>query len=367
MNTTQRTEPTSSRRGSAVVTLPSDTEILITRAFDAPKALVWEAVTRPEHVLRWWGPEWSPLESCEIDLRVGGTWRYVSRLDGNELAWSGEYRQIDPPDSITSTECFEGYPDAVSLNTMTLTEEAGVTTLQTLVRHSSKEHRDGHLNSGMEGGMQQTFDRLDTLLVAFDSEAERFRRIAGRFSDVLAAVDALPGDAWSRPAHNDGWDAKSPVVHLVQWVPGLFGSAGLDVAPSTDPDVDAVAAWEEMRVKLQAVLDDPEVAAGDVDLGPAGRHTVARGIEQFVTGDVVVHVWDVATAAGLELPNEQLVDAQMAEQMVPAMRAIGDMLVASGHYKPAVAVPAGASIQDQLLAATGRDPHWRPTRGVASG
>jgi uncharacterized protein YndB with AHSA1/START domain len=158
--------PAVDRSGSAVVTLPSDTEILITRQFDAPAALVWEALTRSELVLRWWGPEWCPLESAEIDLRVGGAWRYVARMDdGTELGWRGVYRELDGPRSITSTELFEGFPDAESVNTMTLTEVDGVTTLQTLVRHQSQEFRDGHVNSGMEGGMQQTFNRLDTLLV----------------------------------------------------------------------------------------------------------------------------------------------------------------------------------------------------------
>ena len=86
----------SNRHGSAVVTLPSDTEILITRQFDAPAALVWEALTRPEHIKRWWGPEWCPITSAEIDLRVGGSWRYVCRMDdGTELGWHGEYREID--------------------------------------------------------------------------------------------------------------------------------------------------------------------------------------------------------------------------------------------------------------------------------
>jgi uncharacterized protein YndB with AHSA1/START domain len=160
----------SNRSGSAVVTLPSDTEILITRHFDAPAALVWETLTRSEHVLRWWGPEWCPLISADIDLRVGGAWRYVARMDdGSELGWHGEYREIDAPRSITSTEVFEGFPDAESLNTMTLTEIDGVTTLQTLVRHQSQEFRNGHIESGMEGGMQETFNRLDALLVELAS------------------------------------------------------------------------------------------------------------------------------------------------------------------------------------------------------
>ena len=111
------------RHGSATVTLPSDTEILITRSFEAPRWLVWDAMTTPRHLLRWWGPHYHPLVACEIDLRPGGSWRYVSRgTDGVELAWHGVYHDVVAPERIESTEVFEGFPDAESRNTMTLTE-----------------------------------------------------------------------------------------------------------------------------------------------------------------------------------------------------------------------------------------------------
>jgi uncharacterized protein YndB with AHSA1/START domain len=163
------------RHNSAVVTTPSDTEILITRAFDAPAALVFEAITTPELVRRWWGFETSVWKVCEIDLRVGGAWRYVIVHDGMEVGFHGVYREIDAPHRIVSTEAFEGLaamgitddPDSVaSLNTVTLDEVDGVTTMSTLVRHVTKEHRDGHLASGMEGGMQVSMDRLEDLVRA---------------------------------------------------------------------------------------------------------------------------------------------------------------------------------------------------------
>jgi uncharacterized protein (TIGR03086 family) len=315
---------------------------------------VWEALTRVEHVLRWWGPEWSPLISADIDLRVGGKWRYVSRMeDGTELAWSGVYREIDAPDSLTSTEVFEAFPDAESLNTMTLTEADGVTTLQTLVRHQSQEFRDGHVNSGMEGGMQDTFNRLDDLLVAFDSEAERFRRVAARFSDVVAGV---PADAWSNPAPCEGWVARDVVRHLVEWVPGFFSRAGVELPSEISADDDPVGAWEALREALQAILDDPAVASSEIDIEPVGRHTVAAAIEQFVTADVVVHTWDLARAAGLDV----VVDQEMAGNMVEGMLAMEDVLVASGQFKPAVAVADDADVGTRLIAATGRDPYWTP-------
>jgi uncharacterized protein YndB with AHSA1/START domain len=240
----------SKRYGSAVVTLPSDTDILITRQFDAPAWLVWEALTRPEHVMRWWGPEWCPLESAEIDFRVGGAWRYVSRMDdGSELGWHGVYREIEAPDRIVTTEVFEGFPDGESLNTMTLSESDGITTLRTLVRHTSPANRDGHISSGMEGGMQDTFNRLDDLLVVFDSEAERFRRVAGRFSDVVAATS---DDAWANPTPCEGWVARDVVRHLVEWVPAFFAGAGVALAATRSVDDDPAAAWEQLREGLQS-------------------------------------------------------------------------------------------------------------------
>lgn len=340
------------RHGSAVVTLPSDTEILITRQFDAPAVLVWEALTRPEHIKRWWGPEWCPIISAEIDLRVGGSWRYVSRMDdGTELGWHGEYRAIDHGRSITSTEVFEGFPDAESLNTMTLEESDGVTTLTTLVRHTSQEHRDGHINSGMEGGMQETFNRLDLLLIDFDSEQERFRRVATRFTDV---VEAVPTAAWSNPAPCEGWNARDVVRHLVEWVPSFFSRAGVELPVSVSVDDDPAKAWGQLRDALQAKLDDPAVAASEIDIEPVGRHSVAAAIEQFVTADVVVHTWDLAKAAGLDAT----IDHDMAVRMLPPMTAMADVLVASGHYGKPVPMPDDASVEDKLVAATGRNPGW---------
>jgi uncharacterized protein YndB with AHSA1/START domain len=154
-----------SRNGSATVTLPSDREIVITRVFDAPARHVFEAWTTPDHVRRWWGDDKSPLVVCDIDLRVGGDWRYVQRgADGSEHGWHGTYREIEPSHRLVSTEVYEGFPDAEAINTLTLVEQDGKTTLSVTVRHKSRENRDGHLNSGMEPGMQIVLDRLDELL-----------------------------------------------------------------------------------------------------------------------------------------------------------------------------------------------------------
>ena len=152
------------RHGSAVITLPSDTEILITRAFDAPAELIFKAFTTPELVRRWWGFETSEWLVCEIDLRVGGQWRYVIRERDMEVAFHGEYHEIDGPHRLVSTEIYEGFPDAGSLNIMTLDEVDGVTTMTTLVQHEMQEHRDMQLASGMESGMQVSYDRMEDLV-----------------------------------------------------------------------------------------------------------------------------------------------------------------------------------------------------------
>jgi uncharacterized protein YndB with AHSA1/START domain len=155
------------RHGSAVITLPSDTEVLITRSFDAPADLVFEAYTTPELVKRWWGFETSEWLVCEIDLRVGGRWRYVTKDDGMEVGFHGEYREIQAPGRLVTTEVYEGIPDADengALNTVTLDEAGGVTTLSVLVQMPSQEARDAMLASGMEGGMQVSYDRLEDLV-----------------------------------------------------------------------------------------------------------------------------------------------------------------------------------------------------------
>ncbi len=153
--------------GTAVVTLPTDTQILITREFGAPKRLVYKAWTTPELIKRWWSGDRGEVTIAEVDLRVGGTWRYVMVANGGfEVAFHGEYREIVPNERIVSTEVYEGMPEGEAVNTLTFTEEDGRTTLTLLVQHSSQEHRDAHINSGMEGGMQEAMDHLEQVAVS---------------------------------------------------------------------------------------------------------------------------------------------------------------------------------------------------------
>jgi uncharacterized protein YndB with AHSA1/START domain len=156
--------------GTAKVTLPTDEQILITREFDAPRDLVYKAWTTPELVKRWWSGQRGEVTLAEIDLRVGGRWRYVMVADGGfEVAFHGEYREIVPNERLVSTEVFEGIPDAdahAALNTLTLDEVDGRTTLTILVEHTSKEDRDAHINSGMEAGMRESMDALEQVAIS---------------------------------------------------------------------------------------------------------------------------------------------------------------------------------------------------------
>jgi uncharacterized protein YndB with AHSA1/START domain len=147
--------------GTATVSLPTDEQILITREFDAPRHLVWKAWTTPELVRRWWHANRGEVTIAEIDLRVGGKWRYAQVACGFEVAFHGEFREIVPDERLVSTEVYEGFPDAEAVDTLTLTEESGRTTLTLLVQHSSKAHRDAHIESGMEAGMQDAMDLLE--------------------------------------------------------------------------------------------------------------------------------------------------------------------------------------------------------------
>jgi uncharacterized protein YndB with AHSA1/START domain len=152
-----------------IVTTPSDLEIRMTRTFDAPRQLVFDAWTRPEHMRRWLGRRGDTMPVCEIDLRVGGGYRVVWRLrEGGEMGMHGVYKEIVPPERLVSTEVFEG-PEfeamgGESLNTLVLEEHDGRTLMTITSLYQSREARDGVLRTGMEKGAGESFDRLEELL-----------------------------------------------------------------------------------------------------------------------------------------------------------------------------------------------------------
>lgn len=151
------------------MTLPAATQILITREFNAPKRLIYQAWTTPELIKRWWSAKRGAVTVADVDLRVGGAWRWVQVTDeGFEVAFHGVYRELVPDERIVYTEVYEGYPeaDAEALNTLTLSEANGVTRLSILVEHALPEHRDAHINSGMEAGLQDALDLLEEAVLA---------------------------------------------------------------------------------------------------------------------------------------------------------------------------------------------------------
>ena len=148
------------------VTTPSDQEIRLTRLFNAPRQLVFEAMTKPEHVKQWWGRlgEGYSVPVCEIDLRVGGAWRFVNRHPAGEAAFYGEYREITPPSRLVFTEIFEQFPDTVSVVTTEFTDEEGKTRMTATVRYPSLDVRDMVLATGMSRGAGISYDRLEDLV-----------------------------------------------------------------------------------------------------------------------------------------------------------------------------------------------------------
>jgi uncharacterized protein YndB with AHSA1/START domain len=153
-------------RESFKVTTPSDNEIRLTRLFDAPRHLVFEAMTKPEHVKQWWGRlgDGYSVPVCEIDLRPGGSWRFVNRHPKGEAAFHGEYREVTPPSRVVFTEIFEQFPDTVSVVTAELSDEDGKTRFTATVWYPSLQVRDMVVASGMARGAGISYDHLEDLV-----------------------------------------------------------------------------------------------------------------------------------------------------------------------------------------------------------
>jgi uncharacterized protein YndB with AHSA1/START domain len=147
------------------LTTPSEREIVLSRLFDAPRELIFEVCSSCEHLARWLGPRTMTMVSCEMDFRPGGRYRYIQRgPDGAEYGFRGEIREITPPARIVQTFEFEGMPGHIALETLTLEEHEGKTRLTVRALYDSVEDRDGILQSGMEGGVRESWDRLEEYL-----------------------------------------------------------------------------------------------------------------------------------------------------------------------------------------------------------
>jgi uncharacterized protein YndB with AHSA1/START domain len=159
------------------VTTPSDREIRMTRLFDAPRDLVFEAMSKPEHIKQWWGclGEGYSVPVCEVDMRPGGKWRFVNRHPKGEAVFYGVYREVTPPERMVFTEIYEPFPDAESVVTAVLTEENGKTRLTANVLYPSAEVRDIVLKTGMADGAAKSYDRLEEVAQELQRKSVRER------------------------------------------------------------------------------------------------------------------------------------------------------------------------------------------------
>jgi uncharacterized protein YndB with AHSA1/START domain len=238
--------------------IPADEPIIvIRRTFVARRSRVWTAITTAANVRRWWGPRGSALTECRIDLRVGGSWRFVSRMpDGSVHGFGGDYLEIRPEERIVQTFRYDGFPDAVSTETMELAEVGGGTAMTVTVRHASIAARDGHAAS-MEPGASQSWDRLGELLSRMGPPLHELT-----FTRTLAAPPDRVFRAWTDPARFRRWfgprDVAMPTCELdartggalrfchllpdgrALWVQGTFH----DVSPTDRLEFDTVFADE---------------------------------------------------------------------------------------------------------------------------
>ncbi len=165
-------EQNGGKAATLTIALPSEKEVILRRVFNAPRELVFKAMTEPEHIRKWWGPREFELKECEMDFRVGGAWRFVQRKsDGTEHPFRGEYLEIVAPERVVQTFIYDvdGIRDFPMTEHMTLTEQDGKTTLTTRVVHGSQQARDGYLSSGMEWGATESMDRLEELVASMAS------------------------------------------------------------------------------------------------------------------------------------------------------------------------------------------------------
>jgi uncharacterized protein (TIGR03086 family) len=330
----------------------SDTEIVMTRTFDAPPEVVFDAWTVPELLKRWYGRHGWTLVECDIDLRVGGTWRYVSHgPDGAVMISHGVYREIERPWRLVSTEIAGdvGGSDEESVVTMVLDADGDTTRFTSTIRFPSPAVRDLMLRSPMEEGASEGFDRLDALLDA-PRIAARYRRVSGRFAEIIAATE---NDAWSNPSPCEEWDARGVVRHNVDMAVFVLGLNRLSVdgdAPSVDDD--PAGAWAAAREAVTSALEDPDLATREHEWHRhLGQGPWNRAVDLVLSSDLVIHNWDLATAIGVD----ERIDPGELEDFPDQLDDIDDSaLRAPEVYGPALTAPAGSDRQTQLLAFLGR-------------
>jgi len=179
--------------------------------------------------------------------------------------------------------------------------------------------------------------------------ADRYRGVAGDFTDVATR---MPDDAWDNPAPCEGWVARDVVRHMVEWMPDFLADAPIVLHAGPDVDDDPLGAWLALSNSLQAALDDPEVASAEFTHPYVGTHTIDGAIGTFFLGDILVHTWDLGTAAGFVVT----LDPDEVHALLEGMEGMDEALRSSGHYGPKVDAPPDADEQTRLIAFTGRHP-----------
>jgi uncharacterized protein YndB with AHSA1/START domain len=343
--------------------------IHIYRDFAATPAQLFRAHTDPELFARWVGPDGTTTTVDRWDASTGGSWRYVSSLDGTDFGFHGCFHEVRP-DRIVQTFTWEGDPDGVALETLDFEDlGGGRTRLHAQSLCDSFEGRDAWLRSGMEVGVDQGYAKLDALLAAGEipgrpteprhdpacDPAERHRAVAAAFTArVRGASD------WDAPAPVAGWRARDVVGHLVDWFPGFLESAtGLVLDRGPSPEEDPVAAWQVHADAVQRLLDGPEAGHPLPPPDDRGAAAARRGRPVLHLRRVHAHVGPgPAHRAGRAL------DPQTCADLLDGMAPIEDVLRSSGQYGPRVPVPDDADVQTRLLAFIGRDP-WGGTQTTA--
>ena len=347
------THPWMTRPGSLRVEARDDREIVMTRAFDAPRRLVFEALTRPELLSRWFGVfgGWS-MAVCEVDLRVGGPYRYVWHgPDGVTMGMHGVHREIVPPERLVTTETFdEPWYAGEAVNTWTFAEQDGRTILTASSLFESREARDTALASGMETGVEAGFNNLDTLLAsrqARETAAGRYRLRADAFEAKVAAVRP---EQWSSQSPCADWTARDVVRHIVMMHGVMFRPLGRELSPAPAVDDDPLGAFTAARADVEAILQDPALASSE-HAWYTGRMTAADIVDQVVSTDMVWHGWDLARATG----QDDTIDPEEVRNAGAAVGQFDDaMLRQPGILGPALEPPPGADAQTRLLAFLGR-------------
>ena len=340
--------------GTLSISMPSDREIQMTRVFDAPRHLVFEALTRPELLRRWFGPRGWSLSVCEDDFRVGGAWRFVVKgPDGTEMGMRGVHKEIVPPERLVHTELFDDFAQAgESVVTTVLVEHAGKTTMTVTVLYPSREVRDAVAQSGMEHGAAESYDKLAEVVAADGSHEAIVGRYHARADAFERKIVAVQPDQWGNQSPCEEWKARDVVGHIVMLHGVMLRVLGRTLSPAPSLDDDPLGAFRAARADVQGILDDATAAGTEYDWY-TGRLTVRQIIDQVASLDMVFHGWDLARATGQDATMDPVEVARFwASGLTDSM----DSLRAPGILGPEVPVPADASPQDRLLGLLGRNP-----------